>query len=62
MGRCGLPTIKKRENQQKKELEKSASITRSILDMFLVKSNKILSIFSPTFSLPIIFSSKKLKE
>ena len=37
---CGSSTTEKRERQRKRELEKSASTTRSIVDMFLTQSNK----------------------
>ena len=37
---CGLSSIQKHERQRKRELEKLASITRSIVDMFSAQSNK----------------------
>lgn len=37
---CGSSTTRKRERQQKRELEKSASTTRSIVGMFLAQSKK----------------------
>ena len=37
---CGSSTIEKRERQRKRELEKSAFTTRSIVDMFSTQSNK----------------------
>lgn len=49
---CGSSTIRKRENQRKRELEKSASTTRSIVDMFSAQSNKTLSTSSPAFPSP----------
>ena len=40
---CGLLATKKRERRRKRELEKSASQTRSIVEMFSVQRNKDLS-------------------
>ena len=37
---CGLSTTEKRERKRKRELEKSASTTRSIVDMFSAHSKK----------------------
>ena len=37
---CGSSTTEKHERQRKRELEKSASTTRSIVDMFSAQSNK----------------------
>lgn len=64
---CGSLTTEKHERKRKKELEKSASSTRPIVDMFSAQSSKnrssdkdLLPIPSPTVSLKT--SKKKLKE
>ena len=40
---CGSSTTEKRKRQRKRKLEKSASTTRSVVDMFSTQSNKIRS-------------------
>ena len=59
--RCSSSTTRKCERRRKKELEKSTSTTRSIVDIFSAQSNKILSTPSP--AVPSSKSSKgKVKE
>ena len=49
---CGSPATENREIRRKKELEKSASQTRSIVDMFLAQQNKKQSPSQLTSSVP----------
>ena len=49
---CGSSAKENREIRRKKELEKSASQTRSIVDMFLAQQDKRHSPSQPTFSAP----------
>ena len=58
---CGSSTTKKRERQRKRELVKSASTTKSIVDMFSAQSNKTPSTSSPTVP-PSKSSKEKVKE
>ena len=65
---CGSSTTEKRERQRKRELEKSASTTRSIVDMFSAQSNKNQSLdkgplsTSPPAPPPSKSSKRKVKE
>ena len=64
----GSSTTEKRERQRKRELEKSASTTRSIVDMFSARSNKNQSLDKGPLSTPLPApppsksSKRKVKE
>ena len=53
---CGSPATENQEIRRKKELEKSASQTRSVVDMFLAQQNKKQSSSQPTSLAPTLSS------
>ncbi len=61
---CGSSATKRRERHCKREIEKSASRTRSIVDMFSAQFNKNQSRNERVLStsLPAIFSSKNTEK
>ena len=62
---CGSSATEKRERRRKREMEKSASTTRSIVDMFSAQLNKNQSQDERTSSapsLPIFPPKHKVKE
>ena len=61
---CGSSATEKRERHRKRELDKLASTTKSIVDLFLtqIKKNELSNIYISAISLSAIFPLKNTDD